>query len=1101
MSKQQDEGTDADFSTGRTLAAPPQRGDTAQSPWLTESNADTDSQVAVAQTMAGPDSPAPAAARQSSPRSAPADTPPVHDWDRYEFLGALGHGGMGTVWKARDRQLGRIVAIKFIRGDDPELVQRFQQEARAQARIDHPQICRVYEIGVVVGKPYIAMQFIDGRTLGKSGLSRIELLQVTCEVAFGLHEAHRLGILHRDLKPDNIMVERREDGRLVPVIMDFGLARETGESTGLTQTGQMMGTPAYMSPEQARGDVRRLDRRTDVYSLGATLYDLLTGRPPFVGDQLVAVLYALVNRDPPDPRRYVKELPADLCTIVLKCLAKEPSERYDSAKELGEDLQRYINGERVLARPKGWLQRLGKQVRENWQAVAAGTVALMWLMAFLSQLAYARVQERKQEQRARKQATEAQHVTQEVKNLEQLMHSAYQLPLHDVSRERRRMMARLEALEKQLQGGDALGPALRSEALGRGYLTLQDYGRAESELRHALALGHETAAIDYALGIALGKSYERALDALRRSGDQGWLRSQRPILKEQFLPQITTYLERGRSADRDSAAFVDALLAYYREDYGRAIELAQAIFADSPWVYEAKKIEADSVLARAKELRQDGDYARAQAELTHAQWLYGEAITIGRSDPALHEALVDSWDLQLAMARDRNMLSLDLLTPALEACDHASAAAPYRGYAWAKRAWLYQYVATLTSEYLQAGIAAAQKSVTLEPDEYGNHDILGASYLAAAKLQMGSGKDPSVDLQRASQSLRRALELLPDFAPAYNKLGNVHLSLVVQSRKRGRDVYEDFLAGVGYYERAIQLSPDSLLPYTNLIAISSHRLDQLVEGGRFDDSLFERAKQYHRQCKAKNASYLFCDISFASMLELRLAAHEAAGADIAQDYDDLMEIVSAIEKLHKDDGYGLREAMAAHTLLAQHQLRAHENAAGVINRLDEALRRCRASVGADGFCAEADVRRLWVHAEAALAEGGDPLPWLRQAADAAKQSILLSPHAVEPLVLYAESQLRIARREPGLKLRRDSLQNGRWATDQGLRVHVAMPQLLVVQGELLYEQAKLEPDRDKRIQLAERAVADIDRALARNRFLRRDHAQYLGAAKALLTAR
>src|SRR5689334_648254 len=198
--------------------------------------------------------PVPVAAR-------PGEEFPVPQWDRYEFLSPLGSGGMGEVYKARDRRLGRVVALKFIRGADPDKVMRFLQEARAQARIDHPNVCKVYEVGDVAGKAYIAMQLIGGERLDKAaqGMSLPEKVQVMKEVAEAIHEAHRLGVIHRDLKPSNIMVERGEDGRWVPVVMDFGLAYDIGQGHALTQTGALMGTPSYMAPEQARGDVRGID--------------------------------------------------------------------------------------------------------------------------------------------------------------------------------------------------------------------------------------------------------------------------------------------------------------------------------------------------------------------------------------------------------------------------------------------------------------------------------------------------------------------------------------------------------------------------------------------------------------------------------------------------------------------------------------------------------------------------------------------------------------------------------------------------------------------------------------------------------------------------
>jgi serine/threonine protein kinase len=216
---------------------------------------------------------------QSLPAVSESDSSfPVEHWDRYEFQKLLGQGGMGAVYKALDKRLGRTVALKFIRGSDEQMTQRFMQEARAQSRLDHTGICHVFEVGEVEGKAYIAMQFVDGESLDKAqpGMSLTQKVQVMRDVCLAMHHAHEKGVIHRDLKPSNIMVEKRPDGSLVPVVMDFGLAREAGEGHGLTESGAVMGTPAFMSPEQARGEARHLDRRSDVYSLGATLFDVLT---------------------------------------------------------------------------------------------------------------------------------------------------------------------------------------------------------------------------------------------------------------------------------------------------------------------------------------------------------------------------------------------------------------------------------------------------------------------------------------------------------------------------------------------------------------------------------------------------------------------------------------------------------------------------------------------------------------------------------------------------------------------------------------------------------------------------------------------------------
>src|SRR5213078_2943140 len=314
------------------------------------------------------------------PPSAEQPPFPIASWDRYSNVRFLGQGGMGKVYLAVDTRLRREVAIKFVRGDDAEHVRRLIGEARTQAKVRDERICKVYEVGEVEGKVYIAMQYIDGKPLGALAgeLTVEQKVMVVRGAAEGIHQAHRAGIIHRDIKPSNIMVERGEDGELRPYVLDFGLARSAQEA-GTTQAGALLGTPHYMAPEQAHGEAAKLDRRADVYSLGATLYHLLTGQPPIPGERVADVLQDLIGREPRPPRAIDPNIPIDLEAIVLKCLEKERSARYDSARALAEDLERFLNGEPVLARPAGTWYRLHKRLAKHRRLVAAGAVAIVAL--------------------------------------------------------------------------------------------------------------------------------------------------------------------------------------------------------------------------------------------------------------------------------------------------------------------------------------------------------------------------------------------------------------------------------------------------------------------------------------------------------------------------------------------------------------------------------------------------------------------------------------------------------------------------------------------------------------------------------------------------
>ncbi|MDB4966513.1 MAG: Protein kinase [Myxococcales bacterium] len=753
-------------------------------------------EVGVADTMTSGEHPV-----SKVPASLPIDS------ERYQLLELLGRGGMGEVHKAFDPRLGRHVALKIMREASPEQAARLVTEARAQARVEHANVCKVYGVGELGALPFIALQYIDGKTLQELApqMTREERIRVMRDVADALHAAHRQGLVHRDVKPANILVERTEGG-WHPYVTDFGVAREI-DAPSVTKTGVATGTPLYMAPEQAKGQTARIDRRTDVYGLGATLYNLLSGRHPFEGDTAVDVIFKLTNDDATPLRLLDPAIPVDLETITMKCLEKDPARRYDSARALADDLKAWVDGEPILARRTSLGYRVAKRARKHLALVSTAAVVLVAALVLTGYAIHAK-------RAAAEQAQLAHAFGQEVERNDAIARYAALLPLHDTRRERTIIAARMAALESRIAalGGVAEGPG--RYALGRGYLVLERPVEARRELERAWQAGYRTPEVSYALGLALGQLYQRALSSVAPGDDREASIARRGELAKTLRDPALAYLKSAGTLDIEAPAYVEGLIALHERRWEQALDKARLAQGQVPWMYEAHTLEGDIRLTRASERWSDGGPDEALAELDRAGRAYRAAAELARSSERALAGDCRRLVLSAEILAESDRSPAGAVNGAVDACGHALQALPGDGAIYADLIDVYrrhgrflaQHNGDPTGPWIDAARIGAQAEAA-DPDDPRMLIALGNLEKERASHDLDNGGDPRPRVARAIAAATSVVARDPNATDAFHLESDALLVQGDWEASHGLDPRAAYDRAAAAGERAFALSP------------------------------------------------------------------------------------------------------------------------------------------------------------------------------------------------------------------------------------------------------------------------------------------------------
>ncbi|HYG61063.1 MAG TPA: protein kinase [Thermoanaerobaculia bacterium] len=1021
------------------------------------------------------------------PATLPVELRFLSSWERYRVERFLGAGGMGTVYRAFDPFLDRWVALKFLHWNETSQVGRFINEARSQARVDHPNVCRVYEVGEVEERPYIAMQYIEGRSLSdvRDELPAEAKVRLVRDVARAVHAAHRNGLIHRDLKPGNILVGTDDSGALHPFVVDFGLARDQDED-GLTRSGMLSGTPAYLSPEQAQG--LPLDRRTDVYSLGVVLYETLGGRPPFLAANAAGILVRLVQEEAEPLRKLQPQVPPDLETVVMKCLEKDPAQRYDSARALAEDLDRYLEGEPVHARPASWAYRLGKKARKNkalTAVAAAATIALLVLGGVALRA----------EWQARERAALAQGFGQRVKDLEYRIRIEAFLAPHDIRAHKQQVRREAEAIRAEMArlGPLAAGPG--HYALGKGYLALHEYETALDHLERAWQAGQRTPEVASALGRTLQVLYQKALWDAAREQNVDARRAAREESERTFSRPALSYLREIPAEETSRQPYLAALRAFFEERYPEALAKAREAYRRDVAFYEAAQLEADSLMAQGNQEGSAGRYEEALRFYDQAGETFRALLANVRSDAALYAADCNRRILRLDARMAVGGLSEAEVLDAAAACDRALQVDPELGEAFTSKARLYQ---RWGQHQLQSGEdptpalsdarAMAERAIALNPQDAQAYSHMAVAMRILAAWEQSHGRAPGSHLEQAVQAAAKAVELQPQRATFRNNLATIYLKLAEVQMGSGLDAGAAIRSGIANADQATRLDTRFGLAYINLGSAWKTMAEYQISRGDDPTESTSRgveAFEYAIRLNPNSApAYNNLGNAHLTLGDYQMARGAAARPSLERAIASYRKAV----EVRPDYEVAIFNLAWTQRLLALDQLQRGEDPAPSLAAARETLGRIATDADVLLERARCDV----IAARWAMRQGRESGPLLRQASSTLEQARDLNPQQAD---IYMEGALA-ARYQAEQDLKKGgrpaaAVRDGLTRIEKALEINAQEARYLAEQGVLQTLAARLETDPARRRQEESRAAATLGKALEANPLLRREYGPWL----------
>jgi tetratricopeptide (TPR) repeat protein/predicted Ser/Thr protein kinase len=1051
---------------------------------------------------------------------------------QFETVVPIAHGGMGEVFRAWDPRLERFVALKFLRSDDPLLLERLDREARAQARLDHPHVAKVYEVGDHDGRPYIAMQFIDGLPLSTAAATmtlegKVEIVRTVAEA---VHHAHTLGLVHRDLKPTNILVERLESGEVKPWVIDFGLVRED-ELGSLTLTGDLIGTPSYMAPEQARGDRHRVDRRTDVYALGAVLYELLAGRPPFVADSAAQVLVQVLEREPQPPRQLEASVPADLEAIALTCLEKEPQHRYGSARELAEDLGRWLAGEPVLAQRTSLARRVLRRARRR--PLVAATVAI----AAVAVLAAAAVVVETRWTAATRSRT-AREFGERAERLSGRLRMAALAPSHDVRPVRREVRDEIATIA---QDGARLGSAAAGaadSAVGRVLLALGEPDEARKHLERAWAAGNHDPTVAEALGHALMRLYQAELREITVVRDEG-LREHRRHEAERLLREPAAEVLR-HATESAPQGFLDALLAFSDGRLEEASRATERALEAEPWRWEAAVLAGDVAVAKLDRARRADDAIAVRNALASADGWYRRASEIGRSEPAAHaarcglaalamelalhdggedaetwyeeaqtscsealeldadylDALLKLASVDIFMGRQRAGAGEDPLPvygEALTAAERVVTLAPDNGPAQRAHGDALLYFAEHrrrlgenADDQLAAALDAYRLAVELEPGYVKGYNGLGLAAIDRAEVEAARGLDPTATIAAGVAALERGVELFPAYTHAHNNLGILHRVEAEHQLRTGRDPRPALVAAAAAYARAMDSNPRYSYAANNLGNVHMMEVEYLIGHGLDPSNAITAALDAYYQATERNPSWAYPAVNRGIVLRLQ-AQWLAVSGD-----DPMPSLAAAIESLEQGLAMlgphpaPLAELARCHLDRARAALDHDTSPLPALADARRAVHQLLVRDPADAQASELAGRAWLFEARWRRRHGGGVARCLSAARQALEAAVTANPMAAESFHALAEVALEQAELEASPEV----VARGLAAARRAVEINPELATAWLTVARLALSTAGAIGDADLRLE----AAAALDRAAAINPRLAADAARLRSVA-------